>query len=401
MAYPAVSIALLNGQIAVAEASADGTSGMVIGADVGANGIVAGTVYSGREYQDFKTLGFDDIAFANRHIDEFYSLAPVGTLLYVMIAPDTVEMADICDKAAITPYLLNLKNYDTNIKLMGVARLPDGAYVPAVTKGLDDDVIAAIVNAQALSGDFVTYRPHRTVVEAREYQGVIGTLEDLRAASYQRCAATICSSEAALSGTPAVHDKSAALGLTLGALAAIPPQRKISRVKSGALPITAAYVYDESNTPKYQSVEDIDVEAMHDKGYITIRVHKTRSGYYFGGDPAATASTDDYKNLSLGRVVDKAIPIIYDTLVEELDDDVQVDAETGYLPTPVIKYYQGRIETAVLNAMADNLSGFQAYIDPLQDIITAAKLIIKCTIVPVGYTSGFEVTLAFDNPATA
>jgi hypothetical protein len=97
-------------------------------------------------------------------------------------------------------------------------------------------------------------------------------------------------------------------------------------------------------------------------------------------------------------VIDKATIVAYQTYVEELNDEITIDAN-GKISVPVIKYLQNKIESAVNLAMVDEISSFSAYIDANQNVLSTGKLTVKAAIVPMGYTKTIEVLLGFTNPA--
>ncbi len=72
-------------------------------------------------------------------------------------------------------------------------------------------------------------------------------------------------------------------------MASLPVQRKISRVKNGALPISGAYFSNTNDTETHENAWN----SIHDKGYIFFRTFVGKSGYFFNDDPTATALTDE------------------------------------------------------------------------------------------------------------
>lgn len=393
MALPKVDIQLQNGALGAVEEMSDGVAGIVVSgvAITGDNPWDIGEVKSFRSIDEVKAAGIDETydttntTHAFRQIKEFYDEAGNGAKLYVIIVPKTETMANIANKAGTYHYakvLLDAANGE--IRFFGITRIPDTGYTPTYTSGLDDDVIAAVVNAQALCNDYAAkYTPTFCLIEGRDYQGDPDDLEDLRAASYNRVGVVICGTQ---------EDTTASVGLVLGRLAKIPVQRKISRVKDGALLIAAAYCSDG------ETIESSDIESIHNLGYIAIRVFANKTGYYLTDDPLATAITDDYNCITNRRVIDKAVRIVYLTYINELNDDIDINAD-GTIPTPVCKYYQSIIANAVNNLMANEISSFTAVVDPKQNVISTSKVQIKCSIVPKGYTKTIEVLLGFSNPA--
>jgi len=138
---------------------------------------------------------------------------------------------------------------------------------------------------------------------------------------------------------------------------------------------------------------------MHDKGYIVVRTITGYSGYYFSDDPMAAKSNDDYRFMARGRVIDKAGILAYITYIEELHDEIIVNAD-GTLDAGQVKYLEGKIEELIDDTMIANreISGVTAYINPSQNVLSTNQTIVVLKLRPVGYNSDIIVELGFENP---
>jgi len=387
MALPKVAITLGNGNLGANVATEDGVAGLVL-TGVATAGLPLGTpkvIFSLNEAQDLGILATGSNASAHRHIREFYDLAGEGAELYIMTVADTVTLTQQADLTNATGATKLLDAAQGRIRLLGLTRTPAASYIPGLTDGLDKDSLDAITKAQQLALAYgAQYKPVRVLIEGRKLDTAnLATLKDLRTYTANHAGVVIGST---------TNDGSASVGLVLGRAASIPVQRNIGRVKDGALPILSAYV----NTAKSEDLTSGDL--LHDKGYIFLRTFVGRSGYYLNDDPMCAPVTDDYSQLALGRVIDKATMVAYQTYVEELNDEITID-ESGKISVPVIKYLQNKIESAVNLAMVDEISSFSAYIDADQNVLSTGKLTVKAAIVPMGYTKTIEVLLGFTNPA--
>jgi hypothetical protein len=387
MGLPKVAITLGNGNLGARIATDDGVAGLVLtGAATASLALnTPKVIFSLSEAQDLDILAAGSNASAHRHIKEFYDLAGEGAELYIMIVPDTVTLTQMADLTNENGAAKLLDAAQGRIKLLGLARTPAASYTPVLADGLDKDSLDAITKAEQLALAYsAQYKPVRVLIEGRELNTTGQTVvKDLRTYTANHAGIVIGST---------TNDGSASVGLVLGRAAAIPVQRNIGRVKDGALPVLAAYV----NTTKVEDLTSGDL--LHDKGYIFLRTFAGRSGYYLNDDPMCAPVTDDYSQLALGRVIDKATMVSYQTYVEELNDEITID-ENGKISVPVIKYLQNKIESAVNLAMVDEISSFSAYIDANQNVLSTGKITVKASIVPMGYTKTIEVLLGFTNPA--
>jgi len=407
MSRPDVNINLTNGNLGREVASNDGVSAIigsgVAVADKFALGDILGPYY---KPEDAAADGIDaDYDSTNKvllyqHISDFYETAGNGTPLYVMVVVNTVTMEDICDKTEEYAAKL-IEQLKGELRMVIITRVPDATYAATVLKGLDDDVVAAAVNAQALwVENFSKFRPISFLIEGRDYQGVPGDLVDLRSSSLGPNAnrvGIVISADPDVSAAEAEYAAYANVALIAGRLAADPVQRDPGRVRTGKLPITKAGLSDAVNISQ---VSETDLVAMHDKGYIFCWQHTGKAGYYINMGHAACPIADDYSYLSRGRVIDKAARLIRQVYIEDLLDEIEVDAD-GKLEVGVIKNFQSRGESVIQTNMLakKEISGVGVYVNPDQNILSTDKLEVELKITPMGIAKEIVVNLGFTNPA--
>lgn len=131
---------------------------------------------------------------------------------------------------------------------------------------------------------------------------------------------------------------SAAIGQVLGRAAKIAVNQNIGRVRSGAI-AAKGYLMDGKTPEEHYSVWGI----LDDAGYIFYRTFIGKNGYYLNGDATATATSDDYCFLANGRVIDKAVVIAYETYIDDILDNIEVDADSGAISTPLCKSFEASI----------------------------------------------------------
>lgn len=392
MALPNVSIQLTNGGLGQVSANADGVMGLVI------NGIAATSLALGVSKQGFSLAEFEAVGITEaydtantlkawRQIREFYDEAGEGAELWVMLVSQATTITLALDKTQNFAKKL-LSDAGGRIRVLGVSRNPAVGYTVNTTANqIDIDVINATVTGQALADDMrAAFTPVRFIIEGYGYTGTTAGLVNLRTRTQPNVAVLVGNTE---SGARA------AVGLLLGRLASIPVQRNIGRVKDGALAITAAFL----GTATLEAAEN-QAAVLDTNGFITLRRFAGRAGYYFNDDPTADLATSDYNSLARGRVVDKVIRLAYEVFVNEILDEVSIDA-AGKISVVKAKYYQTIIQTQVDTTMTANgeISSFTAFVDPQQNVLSTGKICVNLSIVPVGYAKEILVKLGFDNPA--
>ncbi len=396
MGLPKVSITLENGTLGLVSGTSDGIAGLIMSGVAVVDKIALAEPKQIFSTDEAKALGLDDAYdTANgtnvwKHIKDFYAQAGEGAALWIMLYSNVTTMATVCDvNQDLAKKLLDAA--DGSIRILAVDRIPDGGYAPTYNDGLDDDVTAAILKAHELAEAYATeFTPVRIIISARDYQGVIGNLVDLSENTNNRVQACI--------STDVAGSLSAAVGLLLGRYAAIPVQRNPGRVKDGDLAINEGYLTDGAT--KIEDLSSGEADQIIDKAFVALMKWANRNGYFFNGDPTASPASDDYSSFARGRVIDKALVIAYDTYVNEILDDLEVD-DSGFMDPGVAKDYQAKIENAVNLQMTNNneISGFTATIDAQQNVLSTNKVSIGLKIRPKFYSKEIDITLGFENPA--
>lgn len=394
MELPRVKIQFLNGQLGTVGESADGLMALVCGADVVNGKLTLNQPYELRSTDDLEELG---VTAANnptlwKHVTEFYDEAGTGVKLVIYPVAGTQKMTDLCDYTKnVAGTLRDLITRENGaLRGIGIAGVNTGS-TDKSQNGLDADVLTALKKAQQLAEWATTelYAPLFVVLEGKGYDAT-KELADLTDEESNRVAVLIGDTRASSGG--------ACMGTLMGRIAGIPVQRNIGRVKDGSLNPTVMYIgskkVDESST---------EVAKAYEKGYIVPRKHVGRSGYYFADDPMACKPTDDYAHLTARRTIDKAYRVAYDTLIDELLDELEVN-EDGTLQYAVAKSWQQTLENAVNRQMtaSGELSsgsdgeGCSCYIDATQNVVSTGKIAITLKVRPYGYARYIDVNLGFD-----
>lgn len=383
---PRVKINYLNGQLGTVGESPDGLFALVCIATAVASTFALNTAYSVRNMEDLSVLGVteENNPLLYKHVTDFYHEAEYGTELVVYGLAAGTKLATALNKDGdVIRQLLESKKGS----LRGV--FVSGAAETAGDDGIGADVVAAMPVAQALAEWSTTelYAPIFIGLEGSGYAG--GDVIDLRDKDYNRVCVLIGDTEASSGG--------ACLGTLAGRLASIPVHRNCGRVKDGSLyPIEM--FFDNVDVAQAGS----QVADLNAKSYITPRTYVGRSGYYFSDDRMACDVTDDYSSLSRRRVIDKAYRIAYDTLLDMMLDEIEVN-EDGTMQVGVIKAWQQAVANAVNRSMtaAGELSagedgeGCVCYINEQQNVLATGRIDVTLKVRPYAYARYIDVNLGF------
>jgi hypothetical protein len=388
-----VNITLANGQLGGTLQTNDGITGLIMtGQTEGA--YTAGTPILVTSVASAEAAGITSSgnAFAARQLQEFYDQAGSGAQLYLMLVPPTMTVLQMANIANADGAKKLLDYANGKIKVLGllgddVAIAGAGGTI-SIVDGLNGDIYTAASKiCDTADSYFLDHKPFRAIIGGTSYSGVAADLADMSSGtSYNRVAILIGDTQAGAGSC---------VGLALGVVSSIPVQRKISRVRTGALTNLEAFVGAATVEADAESLPIIA-----ENGFITFTTYANTSGYFFSGDPMCTATTDDYSMLARGRVIDKAHILAYTTFVQVVDDEVPVNTD-GTLDAGFCKWLSQQIVNQVNNTMTANkeISSVSCFIDPTQNILSTNQLNVVLSIIPVGYATKIEISLGFSNPA--
>ena len=395
MPLPGLHIELANGALGRVDATADGVAGLILTGTAVDGKVELNKVYQVSSPRDLTNLGIskEENPLAYKDVNAFYAQAGDGAELYLLLVSNATTLAQMCSTEDGSPLRKLIDKAKGRIRLVGVNRIPAEGYTPDTsTTGIDNDAVLAAQAAQSLSESYAKkFNPFRLFMPALLWDTEAEDFFKPRQASYNRVG-FVLACDAQFESANDVFT-SPAIGQVLGRTAAYPVNYSIARVKSGA--IAAEGWLADGSTPEDSAGKG---DSLHDAGYIFYRNYIAMNGYYLNDDPLATALTDDYNAINLGRVIDKGILIVYQTYMREINDSVPVDKD-GYLPPEICKYYEGIIDNAIAIGMNDEISDFSSYVDPKQNILSSSRMNVVCKIVPKGILRDIYITLGFDNPA--
>ncbi|RTL47259.1 MAG: hypothetical protein EKK39_14925 [Sphingobacteriales bacterium] len=382
MSFPKVVVNFGNGNLLPDVNAVDGIMGIVGTVATVSLQNVPLMVYN---LADAEQKGITAIAepVLHRHISEFYAEINGNQLLYVMGVPDSVTMAQMLDKKNATGAKQLLKFSANTIRVLGVYRTPPAGY-NAGTDFLDADVIAAVNASKTFCTDQNSNNANflRVLVEGRVVIANQNTPPSVTPTSLSNGYAGIV-----LGGS--ANDGSASVGCVLGRASAYAAHIKLGKVANGPLQINQAFIGDKDVTTM------VNLETLHDMGFITFITHPTKAGLYFGKD--FMCSTDDYRRLVYGRIVDKAAVIAIATYVNNLEEEVDVDANGNIMEIDRL-HLADVITQQINNAMSEQISASPTVIIDGSNIINTGTVTIKLLIRPKGYLTDIEVQINLNAP---
>ncbi len=391
MSLPNVIINLGNGGLGRVSTTDDGVAGLILTGNAVTGKLQLNQVYTLSSTLDFTTLGIteEDNPLVYKEVSAFYAQAGDGAELYLIVVSEPTTLAYMCSTDADSPVRKIIDAAGGRIRLLGVNRDPASEYEPEMKDELDEDVIKAAENAQAVAESYAgNMWPFRVFLPAMAWTGKTEGMYKPREASYNRVGIVLASD----GKVENEEIYSAAIGQVLGRAASVSVNVSIARVRDGAI-AASGYLCDGETPESHNASWD----TLDEAGYIFYRTFIGKSGYYLNDDHLAAPESDDYSSLNLGRVIDKAIILAYTTYIDYVMDNISVDSN-GKIPVGVCKDFEAAIIHTVNAQMSGEISSFEAYINPDQNIMSSGQMEINCTIVPTAILRKINVNLSFNNP---
>lgn len=398
---PGISIEFQNGNLGQITSTADGVFGLLASAVEVTDTFELEKAYQIRSMKDVALMGIKpdvDNYVLHKTLREFYAEAGEGTELWLM-GIDKAKPVSSWFKpneetgVSVAKDLLNAAKG----KLSALFTCYDPSATVTIENGLDADVFEAMSLAQQLSEDYTKeyYSPFIVLLEGYGFTGDKIALPDLKESGFNRVGIVIGDSKSSLTEP---KGKGASIGVIAGRLAKIQVSINIGRVRDGALKPLQMFI---GETP----VEQFDVTALHDKGYITFRFHQGRSGYFISDDPLATSENDDYRYISRRRTIDKAYRLVYATLLDFLLDSAQV-MPNGAINPIYAKVIENAVESAIQTSMTANSElsndstnpndrGVICRVDLDHNLVSTGEIKMTAQVRPLGYNRFINVELGY------
>lgn len=394
MGKPSVNIVFENGNLGVVATNPDGICAIVSSATANA-GFTLNTPYTVFSLKEAEALGIlPTVANYELHktIKEFYAEAGAGTELWIYGVAKTRTLDQLVDDCQVVLTAANRR-----IRFV-ICKYAPSVTDNAVTAGLRSGFPATLATAQTIAEDFTVNKiaPVVFIIEGYNYTGVAQDLVGFAETTFNRVAVMIGDTE---KRTGATASKGAAVGVLAGRLASKQVHVNAGRVKDGALKPLQFYVLDSP-------VEQVNIDNLYNKGFITATTHVGKSGYYIVDDHLACTVEDDYHFLTRRRVIDKAFVLANATLTNFILDTVPLGVD-GKISPIYAKVLETEIERVIAQEMTakGELSGDTtvkgdtgviALINLEERIAVTSKIKGKIKVKPHGYARYIEFDLGFN-----
>lgn len=411
MSFEGVKITKLEGGLGRSNPSDDNVMALVF-----ALAILPATIENFKPYKliqplDAERLGFNEAFDANNkvlvknQIDEFFRLSPDGILYLIPVpANNDDETVNKPEDILSMPGLKSALREASAVKGIGFM----GFNQPI------SEVITTIPLAQEFVAEFALEKRYIDFIllEAIPAEGIIGVtgLPDLRTKESGNVSVVIAQDPMVASIDIAYKDY-CAIGSVLG-MASVRQvnenwgsvniiTKPSSKRAQSDYPLTQGAKWASatlSNGVRVVELSGADKKALTDKGYIYAGGYDGYGGVYLNSSPTCTLITSDYAFIENNRVWNKAARLIRAILLPEIKGVVKKDPTTGFIRSTTISRWTSLVYAALekMNA-ADEISGFDCYINPQQVLGPSSPLVIKARVVTDDIVHEMDVELGLTN----
>ncbi|KQB39463.1 DUF2586 domain-containing protein [Flavobacterium aquidurense] len=193
-----------------------------------------------------------------------------------------------------------------------------------------------------------------------------------------------------------VYKNTAAVGLALGAVSRAKVSENIAWIEKFNL---TGEGFSKAGFIGGQEIKTLGtLSELNDNRFIFAKTHTGLAGVYFNDSHTCTTGTSDFAYVENNRTINKATRLLRTALLPKLASPVLVDID-GKLPQSVSKSFEGLCRSALEGMVANQeVSDFDVYVDPKQNILATSELKVKAEITPIGTARKITVDLGFKNP---
>lgn len=395
MSFEGVKITKLEGGLGRTNPADDGVMALVVALSTLPSEIDNYKPYKLIQARDAELLGFNEsfdanqLVLVNHHINEFFTYSPEGTL-YLICVPDEID-----ESAAKPEDIANSDDFKAAIRqAASVKSIGFVGFAPAIgtvatsVAAIQDGFITDMAAEKRLIDNVML-----EAIPAADVTGVTA-LPDLRDGNAGNVSVCIAQ-DPKVAAIDNAYENYVAIGAALGMLSVRQVNENLGSVNilqkpqarraQGDYPLTIADRWTDaaiSNGVSVTELTGVDKKSLTDKGYIFAGSYDGYGGVFFNDAPTATGLESDYAYIENNRVWNKAARRIRAILLPEIKGVVKKDPQTGYIKSTSISRWTTLVNAGLeMMLAADEISGYDCYIDPKQILSSGQPLIIRAQIV--------------------
>lgn len=407
MSFEGVKVTKLDGGLGRTTPSEDGVAALVVALSDLPSEIEYYKPYQLLQPRDVELLGFDEAFDANKEVlvknqtDLFFQYSPEG-ILYLILVPDAIESTaqkpqDICSiadfKAAIRTAI--------QVKFLGFLGFNTPASeIAATATAVQINLVDELASEKRLID--------AVILECEPEADIAGvqSLPDLSALAAGNISVCIAQ-DPAIAEIDEAYESYSDIGSVLGMISVRQVNENLGSVnilqkpaaKRGMndYPLTQNGSWSDANISNglnVSALSGIDKKQLTSKGYIFAGNYDGYGGVFFNDSPTATDTASDYSQIENNRIWNKAARRIRSVLMPEIKGVVKKDPQTGYIRDTTISRWTGLVNASLEKMQsAEEISGFDCYINPKQILSSKQALKVKARVVSDDIVHEMDVEL--------
>jgi hypothetical protein len=324
---------------------------------------------------DYDTIGQS----AFYQIQQFFRMNPSGDL-YIMATEGNIYK-DVVEKAMDMQVIA-----DGNIRQLAVI----------FSKATDFSKTLEAVSVAQTQADlgYKNYMPFEVILEGKGFDATSTSFTSLAGLDAENVSVVIAMDVE--KGKLDTYKNTAAVGMALGAISRAKVSENIAWIEKFNL---TGEGFAKAGFVGGAAIKTLGtLSTLNEKRYIFAKKHTGLPGVYFNDSHTCTLGTSDFAYIESNRTINKATRLLRTALLPKLASPVLVDID-GKLPQSVSKAFEGLCRAALEGMVANQeVSVFDVYVDPKQNILATSELRVKAEITPIGTARKIMVDLGFKNP---
>ena len=374
MPFPGVNVNVGNGNLLRQIAVLDAVPALMVTVNTAALVAALLEVYSLADAES-KGITAEEEPFAHKLLEEYYNELGGKQRLFFFGTDASMTMAEALTASEANGVSKLLRLGLGEINLVAIARKPASNYNPG-TAFLDADVAAAVTACKSMAEAMQrANKPLRLFIEGR-------VADAGKPNSYKPNEATNGFAGVVLGGT--ANDGGAAVSLALARACKYGAHIKLGSGENGALSASQIYI----GTDKLE--DRVDMETLHDAGFITFMHRPGSAGYFFGVDNMC--SKDDFHILVHGRVIDKVQRIAVEAYQPYVENGIRMEPD-GSINATEAADIEATLKNAILANMSEQISQVDVNVPLDQDVINTSTTSVEVKVLPLGYSTWITVNL--------
>ncbi len=364
----------------------DMISGLLFNGSITPEGLIHNTIFRLVSLEDAEKLGITEAydvqgQSAYYQIQQYFRLNPVGDL-FIMVTEST-SYEELASNA-------NKMQEATGGEIRQMALVFSGNATFFDTKLAIQEAQLQVDNA------YQNYMPFEVLVEGKGFPEVyskgVSALDDL--ADYNANNVSVVIAMDVEDATK--YPNTAAVGMALGAVSYAKVSENI--VWAEQFNLQGKGFLKAGLIGGKEIVTQKDLKVLNQRRYVFARKHVGVPGLYFNDSHTATSGTSDFAYIENNRTANKATRLLHKALLPKLNSSILINAN-GTVALSVLKGFEAICLKTLQGMMSSReISTFDIFIDPSQDVLTHSELRIKAEITPIGIARKIVIDLGFKNP---